>query len=111
MINFCCLKRFSPRIKVPAQTLCFNNIGRQQFGLYFTFQSRFFGEKLWQRCVPISKKFISLTITEVVMASGTEVILKFSVHKYSSYSSNYYPEYVRTLLTLKVKSEMLKFKN
>jgi len=29
-----------------------------------------------------------------VMASGGEVSLKFSVHKYSSYSSNYFPEYV-----------------
>jgi len=28
------------------------------------------------------------------MASGGEVSLKFSVHKYSSYSSNYFPEYV-----------------
>jgi len=28
------------------------------------------------------------------MASDEEVVLKFSVHKYSSYSSNYYPEYV-----------------
>jgi len=27
------------------------------------------------------------------MAFSDEVILKFTVHKYSSYSSNYYPEY------------------
>ena len=37
----------------------------------------------------------------IAMAFGKEVVLKFSVHKYSSYSSNYYPEYALSCLTLK----------